>query len=104
MFQRKGKLAKMIASKRRINVPFSETVQSIEVSRHADGSIVESPELIAAEKEKRLAELKAKYGDMDETNITWIMVKKATAEEHMQHDVREHPEQQTEKQPFTARS
>lgn len=86
MFKKTGKLAKIIASKKRINIPYTETVLSIEVTRRADGSIAEGEEYIQSEKEKKIGTLKNKYGDIDESHITWVMVKKDTAEHGPQDD------------------
>ncbi len=95
MIKKTGKLAKTIASKQRINIPYTETVLSVEVTRLADGSIAESTEYIQSEKEKKIETLKNKYGDIDEGHITWVMVKKDST---AQHPPAEHERQEDKKQ------
>ena len=80
---KKGKLEKLLASKRQINMPKSETIQTIEVTCLPDGGLVESDEYIQQIKEKKLEALRALYGDIDETQITWVMVKKRASGSHL---------------------
>jgi hypothetical protein len=75
---KKGKLENMLASKRQVNMPKSENIQTIEVTRLPDGSFAEGDAYIGQIKEKKLESLRARYGDIDETQITWVMVKKNT--------------------------
>lgn len=73
---KKGKLENILAAKRQVNMPKSENIQSIEVTRLPDGGFAESDEHINQIKEKKLEALRARYGDIDESQITWVMVKK----------------------------
>ncbi|MCX8043370.1 MAG: hypothetical protein N3B18_04505 [Desulfobacterota bacterium] len=73
---KKGKLEKLLASKRQINMPKTENIQTIEVTCLPDGGIAEGDEYILQEKEKKLEALRAQYGDIDESQITWVFVKK----------------------------
>lgn len=88
---KKGKLEKLLASKRQINMPKSETIQTIEVTCLPDGGLVETDEHIQQIREKKLEALRAQYGDIDETQITWVMVKKRAPYGHV-HMV--HPDKQ----------
>jgi len=73
---KRGKLENILAAKRQINMPKSENIQSVEVTRLPDGRFAEGDDYIEQVKEKKLAALKAQYGDIDETQITWVLVKK----------------------------
>jgi hypothetical protein len=75
-----GKLENILAAKKIINIPKSENVQTIEVTKMPDGGIAEGDEYIQQVKEKKLGALKTKYGDIDENQITWVMVKKTAPE------------------------
>jgi len=71
-----GRLEGRLRHVRFNNIPKSETVQTIEITKCPDGSIVEDQAYIKAEKEKKLATLKQRYGQLEESQITWVMVKK----------------------------
>lgn len=75
-----GKLENILASKKIINIPKSENVQTIEVTKLPDGGIAEGDDYINQVKEKKLGALRTKYGDIDENQITWVMVKKTASE------------------------
>lgn len=69
-----GRLSKSIALKKRTIVPYSETIQRIEVTRLADGTVREDSEYVAAEQSRIIEALRGKYGEIDESQITWVMV------------------------------
>ena len=75
-----GKLKKTLDAKKRSTLPYSEAVQPIEVTQCADGSILEPEDFIRESKEKRVEVLKAKYGEVHENEITWVLVKKQQAD------------------------
>jgi len=77
---KKGKLENILAGKRQINMPKSENIQTIEVTRLPDGRFAEGDDYIEQVKEKKLAALRAQYGDIDESQITWVLVKKSAAQ------------------------
>ena len=73
-----GRLEKLLSTQNKFNTfPFSETIQYIEVNTNAEGEIDESEDFIEKEKEKKLEKLRKKYGSIEETHITWVMVKKS---------------------------
>ena len=77
-----GRLEKILSTKKKVKTfPFSETIQHIEVSTNAEGDISESTDFIELEKEKKFEELKKKYGNIEESLITWVMVKKIDKEQ-----------------------
>lgn len=71
-----GRLSKSIALKKHTIVPYSETIQRIELTRLADGTVSEDRDYVAAEQSRILDELRRKYGEIDESQITWVMVHK----------------------------
>ncbi len=71
-----GRLERNLKSARISSIPKSETVQTIEVTKLPDGSILEGDDYIASEKERKILALKERYGAIDETQITWIKIKK----------------------------
>ncbi|MCP4716376.1 MAG: hypothetical protein GY868_14750 [Deltaproteobacteria bacterium] len=74
---RTGKLEKALRQKRKTQIPFSETIQHVVVTKLQGGDIAEDEEYIQAEKDKKLETLKSKYGEIDAAEITWVMVKKS---------------------------
>ena len=92
---KKGKLEKLLAAKRQINMPKSENIQTIEVTRLPDGSFAESDEYIAQVKQKKLEALRNHYGDIDETQITWVMVKKQAVQSHGENSLTNPPREHT---------
>ncbi len=76
MFARHGKLEKALRTKAVSILPFTETIQKIEVPHHPDGSAAVDDEHIQAEKEALLAGLREKYGEIDDQQIEWVMVRK----------------------------
>ncbi|MEI6127694.1 MAG: hypothetical protein WCQ99_14200 [Pseudomonadota bacterium] len=75
-----GKLENILASKRLINIPKSENIQTIEVTKLPDGKIAEGEEYLRQQKQKKIEALRAKYGDIDENQLTWVVVKKTNAD------------------------
>ena len=73
---KKGKLENILSAKPFSNIPKSENLQTIEVTRLPDGSIREKAESIEAEKACKLEALKARYGSIDESQIVWVIVKR----------------------------
>lgn len=73
-----GKLENILASKRLDNIPKSENIQTIEVTKLPDGTIAEGEDFLQRQKEKKIGALKAKYGDIDEKQLTWVVVKKTS--------------------------
>jgi hypothetical protein len=71
-----GRLEGRLRHVRFNNIPKSETVQTIEITKRPDGLVIEDEAYIKAEKEKKLAALKERYGQIEESQITWVMVKK----------------------------
>ena len=80
---RAGKLAKSIAMKKHTIVPYSETIQHIVITKLPDGTMAEGTDYITAEKERLLEQLRNKYGEIDESQITWIMVNNAGTKKQM---------------------
>ena len=74
---RTGKLARIISERKPTIVPYSETIQHVELTRLADGTYAESNEYIQAEKDRILEGLRSKYGEVDDSQITWVMVHKS---------------------------
>ena len=71
-----GRLERNLAGTSHSSIPKSETVQSIELTRLPDGSVLEDDEYIRSEKERKLEALKEKYGNIDESQVTWVKIKK----------------------------
>jgi hypothetical protein len=71
-----GRLERTLKNVRLSSIPKSETVQSIEVTRLPDGSILENNEQIQAQKECKVQALQERYGAIDATQITWVTIKK----------------------------
>ena len=75
---KKGRLETLLSTKNKVKTfPFSETIQYIEVLTDAEGEVAESDDFIEQEKEKILEKLRTKYGDIEEIQITWVLVKKS---------------------------
>ena len=72
-----GKLAKTIAAKQHSILPYSETIQKIEVTRLPSGDIAEPPDYIHREQQRVIDTLRERYGVVDESQITWVMVNKS---------------------------
>ncbi len=73
---KEGRLQKKLSAKQNCVVPMSEGIQGIEVTQLDNGQIAEDDTYIAAEKEKKLAALRERYGEIDESQIEWVMIKK----------------------------
>ncbi len=71
-----GRLERNLSDARITAIPKSETVQTIELTRLPDGSILEGDDFILAEKDRKVLALKEKYGSIDEKQITWVKIKK----------------------------
>lgn len=71
-----GRLERNLKSTRINSIPKSETVQTIELTKLPDGSILEQEEHIQAQKEQKVLALKERYGAIDEAQITWVKIKK----------------------------
>ncbi|MCX5899605.1 MAG: hypothetical protein NTX06_02515 [Proteobacteria bacterium] len=71
-----GRLERTLSDSRVSSIPKSETVQTIELTKLPDGSILEGEEFILAEKDRKVLALKEKYGSIDEKQITWVKIKK----------------------------
>ena len=78
---KRGKLENILSAKPFSNIPKSENLQTIEVTRLPDGSIRESDEAIETEKACKLEALKSRYGAIDESQIMWVVVKRQVAAE-----------------------
>ncbi|MBN2109225.1 MAG: hypothetical protein JW832_17485 [Deltaproteobacteria bacterium] len=76
---KRGKLENILSAKPFSNIPKSENLQTIEVTRLPDGSIRENDEAIEAEKTCKLEALKSRYGAIDESQIMWVVVKRRVA-------------------------
>ncbi len=76
---REGRLERELSTKTFNNIPKSETVQSIEITKLDDGTIAESDEYIKKEKQRKLDLLVKKYGNIDQNEITWVFVKRCSA-------------------------
>jgi len=76
---KRGKLENILSAKPFSNIPKSENLQTIEVTRLPDGSIRENDEAIEAKKAFKLEALKSRYGAIDESQIMWVVVKKRAA-------------------------
>jgi hypothetical protein len=74
-----GRLERNLKSVSVSAIPKSETVQTIELTKMPDGSIQESDEHIRAQKERKVLALQERYGAIDETQITWVKIKKDPA-------------------------
>ncbi len=74
-----GRLRKTIAMKKHTIIPYSETIQRVEVTKLANGELAENEDHINREKEAILASLQEKYGDIEEGQITWVFVNKKAA-------------------------
>jgi hypothetical protein len=73
---KRGKLENILSTKPFSNIPKSENLQTIEVTRLPNGGIRENDETIEAEKAIKLEALKSRYGAIDESQIVWVMVKR----------------------------
>jgi len=71
-----GRLERTLLDFRVSSIPKSETVQTIELTKLPDGTILEGDDFILAEKERKVLALKEKYGALDEKQITWVTIKK----------------------------
>ena len=71
-----GRLERNLNNARITSIPKSETVQTIEVTKLPDGSILEGDDHIQAQKERKVLALQERYGAIDETQITWVKIKK----------------------------
>ena len=71
-----GRLERTLLDFRVSSIPKSETVQTIELTKLPDGTILEGEEFILAEKDRKVLALKEKYGSIDEKQITWVKIKK----------------------------
>jgi len=78
---KRGKLENILSTKPLTNIPKSENLQTIEVTRLPDGSIRENEEAIQVKKEHKLEELRSRYAAIDEAQIVWVMVKRQAAAE-----------------------
>ena len=78
---KRGKLEKILSAKPFTNIPKSENLQTIEVTRLPDGSIRENDQAIQAEKERKLEALRSRYSAIDESQIVWVMVKRQAGAE-----------------------
>ena len=76
---KRGKLENILSAKPFSNIPKSENLQTIEVTRLPDGSIRESDEAIETEKACKLEALKSRYGAIDESQVMWVVVKRQVA-------------------------
>jgi len=76
---KRGKLENILSAKPFSNIPKSENLQTIEVTRLPDGRIRENAEAIEAEKASKLEALKSRYGAIDEEQIMWVVVKRRVA-------------------------
>ena len=74
-----GRLERNLSDTRISAIPKSETVQTIELTKLPDGTILEGEDYIQAEKERKVQALQEKYGAIDEKQITWIKIKKDSA-------------------------
>ena len=74
-----GRLERNLADTRISSIPKSEHVQTIELTKQPDGTVLEGEDYIQAEKERKLQALKEKYGAIDERQITWVKIKKDPA-------------------------
>jgi hypothetical protein len=74
-----GRLERNLSDARISAIPKSETVQTIELTKLPDGSILEGENFILAEKDRKVLALKEKYGSIDEKQITWVTIKKEQA-------------------------
>ena len=71
-----GRLERTLSDSRVSSIPKSETVQTIELTKLPDGSMLEGEEFILAEKDRKELAFKEKYGSIDEKQITWVKIKK----------------------------
>ena len=71
-----GRLERNLSDARISAIPKSETVQTIELTKLPDGSILEGDDFILAEKKRKVLALKEKYGSIDEKQLTWVKIKK----------------------------
>ncbi len=76
---KRGRLERNLKNVRFSSIPKSENVQTIELTKLPDGSILESEEKIQEQKQQKLQALQERYGAIDETQITWIKIKKDQA-------------------------
>jgi hypothetical protein len=71
-----GRLERTLSDSHASSIPKSETVQTIELTKLPDGTILEGDDYIQAEKDRKVLALKEKYGFIDEKQITWVKIKK----------------------------
>ncbi len=74
MFLRRSKLAEAL-NKGTGLLPYSEAVLNVEIPYNPDGSQAVDDDYIQTEKDKKLAALRDKYGELDAKEITWMIVK-----------------------------
>jgi hypothetical protein len=74
MFSRKSKFEESLKKGTNL-LPYSEAVLCVDIPHNPDGSQSVDDDYIKTEKDKKLAALRDKYGEIDEKEITWMIVK-----------------------------